>query len=74
MAELRLVRERSELVRRDAVHASLVAAMAEVQDRMMQIPARLAAAVAAETSQARVHELIEAEIYSALASIAEGGT
>lgn len=72
MSELRLAEQRGELVRADAVRQSLASMLTGLRESLLQIPARLSAVLAAETSQARVHELIETEIHTALQSIAQG--
>ena len=52
--------------------ASVVPARAAgLREALLQIPSRLAAVVAAEPSQARCHELIEAELHQVLAQLTE---
>jgi hypothetical protein len=62
--------ERSgKLVRVDAVKQALASAFTSTRDSLLQIPSRLAAVLAAETDAAKVHELLQLEIYRALEGI-----
>lgn len=71
LAELKLAEQRGELVRADAVRSAVSKRAAGLREALLQIPSRLAAVVAAETSQARCHELLEAELHQVLAQLVE---
>ncbi len=71
LAELRLAEQRGELVRADAVRSAVSKRAAGLREALLQIPSRLAAVVAAETSQARCHELLEGELHQVLAQLVE---
>lgn len=66
MAELKLAEQQGLLIRVDAVKAALAAAFTSTRDNLLQIPSRLSAILAAETDAAKVHELLQAELYRAL--------
>ena len=67
MAELKMAQE---LIRVDAVQRQLSTDYATVRDAMLQIPARLAPLMAAETSAANIQNLLHAEIHQALTTLA----
>lgn len=69
-AWLRLLEEEKTLVRVDQVRAELAAKLAPVRQRLLQLPARIASALAAESDPAAVQTLLEAELHQALASLA----
>jgi hypothetical protein len=62
MAELELAERRGELVNAAAVERAAFEQARAARDRLMAIPDRLAAELAAETDARRVHEKITAEI------------
>ena len=68
LAEMKLLELRGELVRADEVRAEMAKAIGQLRTNLLQIAARLAPALAAESDQAKVHELIDAEIRGALHS------
>jgi hypothetical protein len=70
MAELKLAEQQGLLIRVDAVKAVLAAAFTSTRDNLLQIPSRLSAILAAETDAAKVHELLQAELYRALEGMA----
>jgi hypothetical protein len=70
MAELKLAEQQGLLIRVDAVKAALAAAFTSTRDNLLQIPSRLSAIMAAETDAAKVHELLQAELYRALEGMA----
>jgi len=70
MAELRLAEEQGKTIRVDAIRQALATAFAGTRDALMQIPARLSAVLAAEPNPAKVHDLLEAELHTALAQLA----
>ena len=66
MAELKLAEQHGHLIRVDAVKQALANAFTATRDSLLQIPSRLAAVLAAETDAAKVHELLQLELYRAL--------
>lgn len=66
IAGLKLAEMRDILITVDEVRKKLGARIATSRDALMQIPARLAPVLAAETDQAKVHDLMHAEISGAL--------
>ena len=72
LAELKLAEQRGELVRAGDVRAAHAKRLAGLREALLQIPARLGAVLAAETSQARCHDAIKAEIHGVLAMVSEG--
>lgn len=73
LAELKLQETLGALVRRDDVRAALSRRVATFRDGLMQIPSRLASQLAAETSEAAVHALLEAELRAAVAHLVDAG-
>lgn len=67
LAELKLAEQRGELVRTADVRASHARRLASLRESLLQIPPRLAAVLAAEADQAKVHDALAAEIHAALA-------
>lgn len=67
MAELKMAQE---LIRVDAVQRQLSTDYATTRDAMLQIPARLAPLMAAETNAATIQTLLHAEIHQALTTLA----
>ena len=65
-AQLEYEERSGKLIRVDAVKAALAAAFTSTRDNLLQIPSRLSAILAAETDAAKVHELLQAELYRAL--------
>lgn len=70
-AELALAELQGELVRAADVRASLARRAAAFREGLLQIADRLAAVLAAETDQARVHELLSGEIRTTLLQLTE---
>lgn len=66
IAQLRLAELRGELVRAQDINVELARIFATFRESMQQIPNRMAAILAVETDQARVHDLLDAEITGAL--------
>ena len=66
IAERKLAELDGILIRADDVRAALARKAAAFREGIMQIPSRLAAVLAAETSQAKVHDLLEAELRATL--------
>lgn len=69
LAEMREAEERGDLIRVAAVRSTFANVLSNTRDSLMQIPARTAALLAAETDPAKVHELLAAEIHQALAQL-----
>lgn len=69
LAEMREAEERGELVRVAAVKSMLAKVMSSTRDSLLQIPARLAQVLSAETDPSRVRDLIDAEIHQALSGL-----
>lgn len=70
LAELRLAETIGTLVRVSEVRAAMANKVAATREALMQIPARLVPVLAAETDQAKIHALLEAELHQALAFVA----
>jgi hypothetical protein len=62
LAELKLRELQGQLVRADEWAAALAKRAAAFREGLLQIPARLAAQLAAEADQARVHTILEDEL------------
>ena len=71
LAELKLAELQGQLVRADEWAAALARRAAAFREGMLQIPARLAAQLAAETDEARVHALLDAELRQVLLQLTE---
>lgn len=69
LAEHKLAELRGELVRAADVKAAWAKKASGLRSALLQIPARLAAVVAAETDQARCHDLLQSELHQVLAQI-----
>ncbi len=69
LAEMREAEMRGELIRVDAVRASLANAISALRDSFMQLPARLSPVLAPESDVAKIHDLLQVEIYQALEQI-----
>lgn len=67
----RLKREEMEgaLIRTTAVRTVIANTLASTRESLLQIPARMATVLASETDAARVHDLLQAELHSALAQL-----
>jgi hypothetical protein len=72
IAQLKLAEMRGDLVRADEVRASLAKRAASFREGLLQIPSRLSAQLAAETSQAAVHALLDAELRTVMAQLTAG--
>lgn len=68
---LKLKEEEGELVRIDQVRAELAARLAPVREGLLQIPARLAPILAAQSDPARIQTQLEVEIHTILAPLAK---
>ena len=72
LAELKVRTQRGELVPAAAVRAEFSRQMAGIRDGLLNIPARLAPVVAAESNLGKVQTLIDAELRAVLAQLIEG--
>ena len=72
LAELKLREQQGDLVRVVEVRAEIAKRVGQVRMNLLQIPARVAPLVTAETDQAKVHALLDAEIRAVLSAVAEG--
>jgi hypothetical protein len=71
LAELKLAEQRGELVRVSAVRSAYAKRAAALRESILQIPARLAAVLAAETDHAKCHDTLQAELHQVLAQVTE---
>jgi hypothetical protein len=71
-AEMRLREQAGELVRADAVRHAHAHRLAGLREALLQIPARLAPVLAAETDQRAVHDALQAELYGVMREAAGG--
>ena len=71
LLELKYRRESGELVAISEVRAAYARRISTLRDAMMQIPSRLAAVLAAETDEVKVHDLLEDELHLVLARVSE---
>jgi anti-sigma factor ChrR (cupin superfamily) len=70
LAELRLAEQSGELVRVTDVRSTYAKKAAGLREALLQIPARLAAPLAAEAQIARCHDLLQDELHTVLSSVA----
>lgn len=70
IARLKLAEMRGELIRTDAVRAVMSNIFATTREAVLQMPARLAPLLAAESDPAAVQNLLHAELHAALESLA----
>ncbi|MBF0416651.1 MAG: hypothetical protein HQL86_00170 [Magnetococcales bacterium] len=66
LTELELARKREELVEVEAVHKEVFAMARRVRDRILNVPSRISAAVAAETDARVIDRMITQELRTAL--------
>lgn len=71
MAELKLAEQLGELVRASDVRAAYSKRAAGLRESLLQIPARLAAVLAAESDQARCHDVLQAELHAVLQQVTD---
>lgn len=69
-AELSLAEDKGELIRVDAVKGVLGSMFSATRDALLQLPARMAPLLAAESDPAAVQTLLHAEIHQALQVLA----
>ena len=72
LAELRLAEQLGELIRVDEVRMAYAKRAAGLREALLQIPARMAAVLAAENDLARCHDLLRDELHQVLAQVTEG--
>ena len=70
IARLKLAEMRGEPIRTDAVRAVMSNIFATTREAVLQMPARLAPLLAAESDPAAVQNLLHAELHAALESLA----
>ena len=66
LAEMREAEERGDLIRVSAVKSALAAAFSTTREALLQLPARLAPLIAADSDPASVQTTLHAEIHHAL--------
>lgn len=71
LAELKLAEQRGELVRAADVRTAYAKLAAGLRESLLQVPARLAAVLAAETEQAKCHDTLQSELHNVLAQLTE---
>lgn len=71
MAQLKLAELRGDLMPTADVRATWSKRTAGLREAILQIPARLAAVVAAESDQARCHDILQAELHAVLQQVTE---
>jgi phage terminase Nu1 subunit (DNA packaging protein) len=71
LAELKLAEQRGDLVRAADVRAAYAKRAAGLREALLQIPARLASVLAAETDHARVHDTLQAELHAVLSQMVQ---
>ena len=71
MAELKLAEQLGELVRAADVRAAHSKRVAGLREAILQIPARLAAVLAAETDQGKCHDVLQAELHAVLQQVTD---
>jgi hypothetical protein len=71
LAELKLAELRGELVRVADVRAAYAKRAAGLREAILQLPARLSAQLAAESDQAKCHDLLQADLHGILAQLVE---
>ena len=69
LAELKLAEQQGVLIRADAVRAAHAKRLAGLREALLQVPARLAPVLAAETDQARCHDTLQRELHAVLATV-----
>lgn len=70
LAEMREAEERGDLIRVAAVKSTLATSFATARDALLQIPARMAPLLAADSDPVNVHNTLHSEIHQALQHLA----
>ncbi len=71
LSELKLAEQMGQLVRAADIQSAYSRRAAALRESLLQIPSRLSAQLAAESDQARCHDLLQAELHTVLAQLAE---
>jgi hypothetical protein len=71
LAKLEYEERAGKLIDTDDVKAQAFRTFREIRDRMLNIPDRVAAIIAAETEPAKIHEILSVEITTALNGFAD---
>lgn len=71
LAELKLAEQQGDLVRVGAVRTQVAKLAAGLREGLMQIPARLAPVLAAETDAGKVHDALVAELRQVLEQVTD---
>lgn len=74
LSEMRRAELRGELIRVDAITTALARVFSMTRDTLLQIPARMAPLLAADTDPASVQNSLHAEIHQALQHLAGAAT
>jgi phage terminase Nu1 subunit (DNA packaging protein) len=74
IAEMKLAEMQGLLIRADAVRSAWASKIGAARDALLQIPARLAPVLAAESDLAAVTQLLEAELRQALSDLSQPAT
>jgi len=65
--ELHVLERRQVLVHREKVRSEVARLLVGLKQALLQLPARLAPVLAAETDEVRVHDILQDEFYAVLA-------
>ncbi len=68
-AMLRAAEEEGQLIRKDAVRAEHAKRLVGLREALLQIPARVAPVLAAESDQGRCHDIVQTEIHAVLRQV-----
>lgn len=71
LAQLTILERRGELVSREKVRSDMARRLAGLRDSLLQIPSRMQSVLAAETEDAKVHDLLMDELYLVLGQFVE---
>lgn len=71
LAQIKALEARGALVSGEKVRSELARRLSGLREALLQIPSRLEAVLASETDPTKVHELLEAELFQALAAASE---
>lgn len=71
LAQIKALEARGALVSGEKVRSELARRLSGLREALLQIPSRLEAVLASETDPTKVHELLEDELFQALAAASE---
>ena len=71
IAQLKLAELQGDLIRTDAVRFAYTKRAVALRESILQIPARLAPVLAAESDKAKCHDIIQTELHAVLQQLAE---